>query len=147
MKMIRSQHEGAKTRRDVGYSRLIKRAFIPFVGVLTFFIFGTFAAGAKDVDIQKLLSKGVNFDHVFSPYQGEGDPNLAFGEKERKEMQARLKEGEFRQLAKLGFTHIRLNLGRAFIQEKKAPYHLLPEGLVLLDRAVDYALKSGLGII
>jgi|SRR5579859_446978 len=102
---------------------------------------------AQGPDIHQLLSKGINFDHVFSPYQGEGDPNLTFGEKERAEMEKALQESQFKQLAELGVTHIRLNLGRAFIQEKQEPYHLRPEGLVLLDKAVDYALKNGLGII
>jgi endoglucanase len=99
------------------------------------------------MDIKKLLSKGINMDHVFDPYQGMGDPSLKFDEAQFKEMDFKLKESEFQQVAGLGFTHVRLNLGRAFIQEGQAPYKLRPAGLTLLDKAVDMALKNHLGII
>ncbi len=104
-------------------------------------------ADASDDAIQKLLSKGINFDHIFEPYQGIEDPSLAFKTDKLKEMEANLKEAQFQQVAKLGFTHVRLNLGRAFIQQNAGPYALRPEGLALLDKAVDMALKNGLGII
>lgn len=99
------------------------------------------------VDIPRLLSKGINMDHYFEPYQGSWDPKLTFGEEQRKAMEGKLKEAEFAQVAGLGFSHVRLNFGRAFIQEQKAPYKLRPEGLALLDKAVGYALKNNLGII
>ncbi len=101
----------------------------------------------EDVDIHQLLSKGINFDHIFNPYQDSNDLVPALEDGGMAKIGGLLKESEFQQVAALGFTHVRLNLGRAFIQQNTKPYGLRPEGLALLDKAVDMALKNNLGII
>jgi endoglucanase len=97
-----------------------------------------------DIEIQKILSKGINFEHIFIPYK-KGDQVLK--PEEWISIKNNLKEMEFKQVADLGFTHVRLNLGRGFIQNLNPPYPLLPEGLALLDQAVQMALKNNLGIV
>src|SRR5579859_4976428 len=100
-----------------------------------------------DDEIQKILSKGINFEHIFNPYQGNRDPRLPFAEEDRKKIENNLREEEFKQVADLGFRHVRVSLGRAFLQEPQKPFNLRPEGLALLDKAVGLAMNNGLGIV
>ena len=104
-------------------------------------------AAQGDVDIHKLLAKGINFDHVINWYQESSELVPALGEGQLAELEGKLKESDFQQVASLGFTHLRLNLGRAFIQQNQKPFGLRPEGLALLDKVVELALKNNLGII
>ncbi len=100
-------------------------------------------ANAQEVDIQKLLARGINFDHIFFPY----DCNHPYTPEQWQTIREKLQSSEFKQIADLGFTHIRLNLGRGFLQDLKPPYALRPDGLKMLDRAIKMALDNGLGII
>jgi aryl-phospho-beta-D-glucosidase BglC (GH1 family) len=108
--------------------------------LITFFV--TMVAVAGEVDIEKVLARGINFDHIFFPY----DCNHPYTQEQWKTMREKLKESEFKQVADLGFTHVRLNLGRGFLQDLKPPYKMNPEGLALVDQAVDMALKHHLAI-
>ncbi|MES2202018.1 MAG: glycoside hydrolase family 5 protein [candidate division FCPU426 bacterium] len=92
------------------------------------------------------LRNGINFDHIFDPYQGMSEPTLPFGPEQKKEIESKLKASEFKQVAEAGFTHVRLGMGRSFIQEPKPPYALRSEGLAYLDLAVRAALDNGLSI-
>ena len=96
-----------------------------------------------EVDIHQVLSHGINFDHVFFPYKG----SQPLDAEQWQAIRENLKESEFKQVAALGFTHVRLNLGRGFLENPDAPDTLNPEGLVLLDQAVQMALKNGLGVV
>jgi hypothetical protein len=101
------------------------------------------AQTSPDNEVRRILSKGINFDHIFFPYEG----NHPLSPEQWGKIRENLKGSEFEQVADLGFTHVRMNLGRGFIQDPKAPYPLLPDGLVLLDQAVSMAQKNGLGIV
>jgi len=96
------------------------------------------------MNVRAVLAKGINFDHIFNPYR---DPRQAYTDEERKGSEAALRDDEFKQAAGLGFTHVRLNLGQAFLQETRPPYRIRPAGLTLLDRALDMAAKNNLGLI
>ncbi len=95
------------------------------------------------VDIHRVLSQGINFDHIFFPYKG----NRPLDAEQWKEVRDHLKESEFKQVAALGFTHVRLNLGRGFLENPEAPDRLNPEGLALLDQAVEMAKRNGMGVV
>jgi endoglucanase len=97
----------------------------------------------EPIDIHQVLSHGINFDHIFFPYKG----NHPLDDEQCKEVRENLKESEFKQVAALGFTHVRLNLGRGFLENPDAPDTLNPGGLALLDQAVQMALQNGLGVV
>jgi len=99
--------------------------------------------GVEMIDIHQVLSHGINFDHIFFPYKG----NQPLDGEQWQAVRDHLKESEFKQVAALGFTHVRLNLGRGFLENPDAPNTLNPEGLALLDQAVQMALKNGLGVV
>src|ERR1700677_1602444 len=72
---------------------------------------------ANDVDINQVLSKGINFDHIFLPYNG----NHPLTEEQWNSIRKNLRESEFKQVAALGFTHVRLNLGLDFLRDPQTP--------------------------
>ncbi len=96
------------------------------------------------LNLPGILAKGINFDHIFDPYRKHAKP---FSTKEKMEIEAALREDAFRQVARLGFTHIRLNLGRAFLQEPAPGFAMRPEGLELLDRALDMAAAQPIAVV
>lgn len=96
------------------------------------------------LNLPQVLAKGINFDHIFDPYRKHAKPLL---QKEIDEIEAALRKDEFRQVARLGFTHIRLNLGRAFLQEPSPSFAMRPEGLELLDRALDMAAAQPIAVV
>ena len=102
------------------------------------------APGIQPMNLPALLAKGINFDHIFNPYR---DPKEPYTKEEQRDIASAIKEAEFSQVAGLGFTHIRLNLGQAFLQEPAPPFKVRPEGLELLDRAVGLAGKHDLAVI
>jgi endoglucanase len=94
--------------------------------------------------VRAALAKGINMDHVFSPYRR---PHPAWTAEDDAAASARIREEEFAQVARLGFTHIRLNLGRCFLQDYDPPCRLREEGFRLLDRALDLAARHRLAVV
>jgi endoglucanase len=121
----------------------MRKGFIFAFLILAAPVWSQVKPGSPVVDIHQILSQGINFDHIFFPYKG----NQPLTEDQWKEMKENLKESEFKQVAGLGFTHVRLNLGRGFLQNPEAPDTLNPDGLALLDQAVAMAQRNGLGIV
>lgn len=112
--------------------------------ILTGLLLAAPATGG-DAALSRGLSKGINFDHIFDPYRNS--VRHPYSDEDRERIAAALREEEFKQVAELGFTHIRLNLGMVFFQDPKPPFAKRHANLVLLDRALDFAAGSGLGVV
>lgn len=121
----------------------MKQNFVKTLFLILTLSLGTQFGSAQPVDIHQILSKGINFDHIFAPHRR----NATFEVSEYPDLAMNLKTSEFEQVAKLGFTHVRLNLGRYFLQDSEPPFNLMPQGLALLDQAVSMAVQNGLGIV
>lgn len=91
-----------------------------------------------------VLARGINMDHIFDPYR---DPKEAWTKDDQARTANLLQDREFKLVADLGFTHVRLNLGRAFLQESSTPFALRPEGFALLDRALDLLAAHHLAVL
>jgi aryl-phospho-beta-D-glucosidase BglC (GH1 family) len=92
----------------------------------------------------RLLRRGINMDHMFMPYRRSLDPVT---ETEWTGMEGSLKSAEYEAAAKCGFSHIRLCLGRDFLQSRTTPYGFHDRGFELMFRSVDMARKAGLAVI
>src|SRR5687767_15334471 len=90
------------------------------------------------------LTRGINMDHLFVPYRNPAEPWTA---EHDAQVASRIREKEFKVIAGLGFRHVRLNLGRAVLQEYTPPCRIREEGFTLLDRALDLAAANGLGAV
>ncbi len=99
---------------------------------------------AEKVDLRQMLSKGINFDHIFRPYR---DPRRPFTEEELRRMTQALRHEEIELVARLGFTHIRLNIGSVFLQEHEPPCKFRPKGFALLEKALDMAAAANIGVV
>lgn len=98
----------------------------------------------NEVNAKEILARGINMDHIFEPYR---HPDRGWAEEDDRRVAGRIHEREFAQVARLGFTHVRLNLGRAFLQEYDPPCRLREEGFKLLDRVLDLAAQHRLGLV
>ena len=83
-------------------------------------------------------------DHMFMPYRRSLDPVT---EAEWAKIGESLKPAEYEAAAKCGLGHIRLCLGRDFLQCRTAPYGFHDRGFDLMFRSVDMARKAGLAVI
>ncbi len=90
------------------------------------------------------LQRGINMDHLFVPYRNPAEP---WGKEQDDGVAARIREKEFDVVVTLGFRHVRLNLGRALLQEYAPPCRLREDGFRLLDRALDLAAARHLGAV
>ena len=79
------------------------------------------------------LQRGINHDHAFLPYRRSHEPLSAA---EWTGIESALRAEEYAAAAKCGFTHVRLCLGRDFLQSRQAPYAVHARGFDLLFRAV-----------
>lgn len=134
--MIYPEHNPMNSDRIKCYARLF------FLVAACWAVHGL--SWSESLNLPEVLAKGINFDHIFDPYREHAKPFL---EKEKEEIAAALREEEFRQVARLGFTHVRLNLGRAFLQEPSPSFAMRPEGLGLLDRALDMAAAQPIAVV
>ncbi|MEK7476564.1 MAG: cellulase family glycosylhydrolase [Candidatus Coatesbacteria bacterium] len=99
-------------------------------------------AGAK-VD-PATLARGINMDHLFNPYR---DPREPWTAADMKAIEKDINPAEFKLAAKLGFTHVRLNIGQVFLQDQQVPFAFREDGFRLLDRAVEAIGTSGLACV
>jgi len=113
------------------------------VPLLTALVMTASGASALPAD-PAVLAKGINMDHIFDPYR---NPKEAWTKEDQDRTASLLKDAEFKLVAGLGFTHVRLNLGRAFLQESSTPYALRPEGFALLGRALDLLQQNHLAVL
>ena len=94
--------------------------------------------------IRSALARGINMDHVFAPYRR---PDPAWTAEDDAKAATRIREEEVAVAAKAGFSHVRLNLGRCFLQDFEPPCRLREEGFDLLDRMLDLTATHGLATI
>lgn len=92
----------------------------------------------------EVLAKGVNFDHIFEPWWDSGTP---YTQEDRRRIASALREEEFAQVSRLGFTHVRLALGQTFLQENRPPFALRSDVLALVDGALDMARRHRLAVV
>jgi len=92
----------------------------------------------------KLLSRGVNMDHTFLPYRHSKGP-LSGDEWAR--MEGSLRSGEFAAVARCGFSHVRLCLGRDCLQSRVPPHAFHDRGYSLMLKAVSQIRAEGLAVI
>jgi aryl-phospho-beta-D-glucosidase BglC (GH1 family) len=102
------------------------------------------SAGAGTAADPAVLARGINMDHIFDPYR---DPKEPWTADDQQRTASLLREEEFALVSRLGFTHVRLNLGRAFLQASATPFELRPAGFALLDRALDLLAAHHLAVL
>jgi endoglucanase len=87
---------------------------------------------------EAMLSRGINVTRWFS------FPNNAFTSDAVGHWAT---EAEFKQLADVGFQHLRLAIVPSFLKEMQPPYRSLPDRLAYLDRILDWAERYKLAVI
>jgi len=81
---------------------------------------------------------------MFLPYRRSKEPLSAA---DWAGMEAALKAEEYRAVAACGFSHVRLCLGRDFLQSRQAPYAFHDRGFELMFRSVELARAAELACI
>jgi endoglucanase len=93
-------------------------------------------AAAKPGVLPRELAMGISFTHWLSQH-----------ELTKSHLDDFMGEDDFRRVAVLGFTHVRLPVEPALLQETAPPFHIREEGFGYLDRALEWAERHGLACV
>lgn len=90
------------------------------------------------------LRRGINMDHMFFPYRRSTEP---LSDSEWAHIEGSLKEEEYAAAKRAGFTHVRICLGRDFLQSRRPPYGFHDRGFEVMLKTVALARGHGLAVI